>query len=228
MVFEKIRAGLAERRDPFSTRKFKGLTPLEQEKALTEIATKEAEVLEAKEAKAKSKSAERVKRASAEGIRKASSKKSLESFREKLIAKEEKKRASKKEARKVPLRKRFSGAFGSPVPSQATRQRNRAIFDRASLSVKTRAKAIEFRSKIAQAGMKPLINRETMFRPMVKPSTPIVRPLTSVSPQGNTISGATQAAQAALKEKINRANVGSGPSIIRGSPAILKAPPRGF
>lgn len=202
------------------------MSPLEQEKALTQVATREAEIIEAKEANVKAKSVRKVKKAAEEGIRKIANKKSLTAFRENLIAKEAKKRSAKVEARKVPFRTRLSGAFVKPIPRQATRERNKAIFDRATISVKAKQKALEFRNKISTAGMKSLINREAMFVPRIKPLGAVVKPITPLSSQGTTLGGAPQRSQELLKEKINRANIGSSPTRIGGSSSILKAPPR--
>lgn len=219
MVFKKIKEVIEERRDPFTTRKFKGLTPEEQERALTKIATREAQLIEVKEAKEKARSEERIRKATEPGLKRLEKKAGKTGLRARLTDRDTKRTKAKAEARKVPLRKRIVGAFGAPIPSPATKAKGRSIFKKVTFVGKPQEKALEFKSMIRTAGMKPLLKRDISF-------TQGVTPAVAKKIESTTLGGAPQRAQAALKEQINRANLGSSPTGLRGNSPKLKAPPK--
>lgn len=121
MVLQKLRERLSVRKDPFSVEPLKGLTLEEQERALTQISGREAELIQGREAKASAISRARVSKAISPGIKKLEKVPLSQRVRESLEKKERdrkvKKSAQITSAKGLSAIQRLRQAADSPIPT---------------------------------------------------------------------------------------------------------------
>lgn len=103
MVFGKFKA----KEEPFDTQGLEALSPEEQERVLTKVATKEANIIEAKKKAIESKRAERVEAAVKQRIKILESKEDKPDLRGSLIKKEAARKAARAKGQAIPLRRRL-------------------------------------------------------------------------------------------------------------------------